>query len=84
MKIILENNIGSTKYKYCLVLCGDGTIDNPRWCIANFSNKKPAVKILNFLNWHQKRFGEFATIEDCATRLANACSQAKINYMPGV
>ena len=79
MKIILENNISSTKYKYCLV-----SIENTRCCIANFSNKKHAVKILNFLNWYQKRFGEFATIEDCATRLANACSQAKINYMPGL
>ena len=60
------------------------TIDNPRWCIANFSNKKHAIKILNFLNWYQKMFGEFATIEDCATRLANTCSQSKISYTPGV
>ena len=84
MKLILENNIGSKTYKYSLMWAGDGTINNPRWCIANFSNKKHAIKILNFLSWYQKRFGEFTTIEDCAVRLANACSQSQINYIPSI
>jgi hypothetical protein len=81
MKLILENNIRSNKYKYCVIWVGDGTIENSNYCIANFSNKKHAIKILNFLVWYQKNFGDFATINDCAARLANACSQSKINYI---
>lgn len=84
MKLILENNIGSNKYKYCVMWVGDGTIENPKYCIANFSNKKHADKILNFLVWYQKNFGDFANINDCAARLANACSQSKINYIFGI
>ena len=84
MKLIIENNINSAKYKYCLMWSGDGTIYNARWCIANFSNKRHAIKILNFLNWYQKRFGDFDSIESCARRLSNACSQSKINYISSI
>jgi len=81
MKLIIEN-ISSNKYKYCL-MC-DGTIDIQKYCVANFSNKKHALKILNFLVWYQKRFGDFANVNDCTTRLVNACSQAKISYEFGI
>jgi len=84
MKLTFENNIASNKYKYCVMWAGNGTIENPKYCVANFSNKKHAIKILNFLMWHQKRFGDFADINECATRLANACSQATINYITGI
>ncbi|NTW20798.1 MAG: hypothetical protein HGA42_14905 [Nostocales cyanobacterium W4_Combined_metabat2_030] len=81
MKITIENNIESNKYKYCLIWQGNGTIEDPEYCVANFSNKKHAIKILNFLVWYQKRFGDFDNINDCAVRLANACSQSKISYV---
>jgi len=84
MKLILENNIGSYKYKYCLMWSGNGTIEKPKYCVAIFSNKKHAIKILNFLIWHQKRFGDFDSINDCAARLANACNQSKISYEFGI
>jgi hypothetical protein len=84
MKLIIENNISSNKYKYCLIWAGNGTIDNPKYCVANFSNKKHAIKILNFLIYYQKRFGDFANINVCAARLANACNHSKINYEFGV
>ena len=84
MKITIENNIGSNKYKYCLIWAGDGTIENSKYCVANFSNKKHAIKMLNFLIWHQKRFGDFDNITVCAARLYNACSQSKISYEFGI
>jgi hypothetical protein len=79
--LIIENNTASTKYAHSLVWLGNGTIDNPRYCIGNFSNKAKATKMLNFLNWHQERFGNFADFQEAGTRLANAASQANIKYI---
>jgi hypothetical protein len=79
--LIIENNTASTKYAYSLVWLGNGTIDNPRFCIGNFSNKAKAKKMLNFLDWHQGRFGDYADYQEAGTRLANAASQANIKYI---
>jgi len=38
-------------------------------CIACFSNKKHALKMMHFLNWYENRFGAFVDIEQAANQL---------------
>ena len=77
----IEKNQNSKKYKYSLIWIGFGTVDNPKYCIGNFSNKFNATKMMNFLNWYQKRFECFADYQEASARLANAASQSNIEYI---
>lgn len=79
--IKIEKNQNSKKYKYSLIFIGSGTIENPTYCIGNFSNKYNAKKMMNFLNWYQKRFGCFEDYQEASSRLFNTTSQAKIDYI---
>ena len=53
-----------------------------RKCVCCFSNKRHATRILNFLKWHEKRFGEFTSIEECGFQIHHSISNANlaINY----
>jgi len=84
MKVSIETNINSTKYKHAVIWAGNGTIDDPKWCLGSFTNKKAATKMANFLNWYQQRFGDFSDIQECSARLCNVAGQASIKYIPGI
>ena len=75
--ITLETNIGSNKYKHIIVYKDQFV----KMTIGNFTNKKHAQKMVSFLNWHQKRFGEFSDYKDVSVRLLNAANQLNINFI---
>jgi|688.fasta_scaffold54765_5 hypothetical protein len=47
-------------------------------CVCCFSNKRHAMRILNFLKWHEKRFGEFTSIEECGFQIHHSISNANL------
>jgi len=47
-------------------------------CVACFSNKKHATRIMNFLKWYEKRFGEFCSIEQCGFQIHHSISNASL------
>lgn len=75
--LTLEKNTSSNKYKHMIVY-KDSFV---KITIGNFTNKRHAQKMMAFLNWYEKRFGEFFNYEEVSARLANATSQAGINYI---
>lgn len=80
----IETNQSSKKHPHIIVWTGDSTQDNPTLVVGAFSNKTKALKMLRFLNWHQNRFDKFADAWEASSRLANAASQAGIEYIPGL
>jgi hypothetical protein len=71
----IESNDKSVKFKYALMFNNK--------CLACFSNKRQAIKMLNFLKWYEKRFNyHFISIEQCAFQLHHSISNANlvINY----
>jgi len=47
-------------------------------CVCCFSNKRHAMRIMNFLRWHEKRFGEFTSIEECGFQIHHSISNANL------
>lgn len=64
----------SNKFKY-LILFNDEFI-------ACFTNKKHALRIIRFLQWYQKKFGDFDDAQSCARQLHQSIKKAnlKINF----
>jgi hypothetical protein len=79
--ITIKFNKDSKKYRHSLIWIGNSTIENPSLTIGNFSNKTKALKLLRFLNWYQKKYGDFTDAYEASLRLANAASQLDINYI---
>ena len=51
-------------------------------CVACFSNKRHALKIMRFLQWYENRFGAFDDIEQAGNQLHRGIKNAglKINF----
>ena len=70
----LENNSASKTFKYALMFNNK--------CVACFSNKAHATRIMNFLKWYEKRFDAFDGIEQAGNQLHRSIKNAnlKINF----
>lgn len=73
-KFSIENNETAKVFKHALMMNNK--------CIACFSNKQHATRIMKFLIWHEKRFGAFADIEQAGNQLHRSIKNAglKINF----
>jgi hypothetical protein len=69
-KYRIENNSASKKLKYALMFNNK--------CVACFSNKRHATRIMNFLVWYENRFGAFADIEQTANQLHRSIKTANL------
>ena len=70
-KYHIENNITAKVFKHALMMNNK--------CIACFSNKAHALKIMRFLQWHEKRFGAFDDIEQAGNQLHRSIKNANLN-----
>ncbi len=66
----IELNASNKVFKHVMMF------NNKRVCC--FSNKRHATRILNFLKWHEKRFGEFTRLEDCSFQIHHSISNASL------
>jgi hypothetical protein len=67
----LENNITAKNIKHALMMNNK--------CIACFTNKKHALRIMRFLIWHEKRFGAFVDIEQAGSQLHRSIKNANLD-----
>jgi hypothetical protein len=70
-KFNIENNITAKVFRHALMMNNK--------CIACFTNKKHAIKIMRFLQWHEVRFGEFVDIEQAGNQLHRSIKNANLN-----
>ena len=67
----IENNITAKTFRHALMMNNK--------CIACFTNKAHATRIMKFLIWHEKRFGEFVDMEQAASQLHRSIKNADLN-----
>lgn len=70
-KFNIENNETAKTFIHALMM-------NDK-CIACFSNKKHALRIMRFLKWYENRFGAFADIEQAAKQLHRSIKNANLD-----